>query len=110
MQPRNHGTTRKSRQGLIKSPAAAAPAEAPNGPEALQPNRAEIERRFRLFHTVVPADSGEAGRGRTRYFYRSQAIAFRRDARLHWRAETCAACLRLAKHYLAEYRRRCLPA
>jgi hypothetical protein len=70
------------------------------------PTRPWIERQFALFHTIIPAYSGNIGQRRTSYFYRKQAIAWAGMARQHWPTpDFPALCARLAKSYLATYRK-----
>jgi hypothetical protein len=68
--------------------------------------RQKIENDFRLFGTIIPASTTEYDRRRTAYFYRREAIAWAREARLpHWRQiASPGVALRLAKSYLAIYR------
>ena len=67
----------------------------------------QIARAFELFGTVIPASTGDTIRRRTAYFYRKQAIEWARMARQYWPGggDMQATCLRLAKAYLATYRR-----
>jgi len=65
----------------------------------------QIARAFELFGSVIPASTGDTTRRRTAYFYRREAIAWARMARQEWPGEMQAACRRLAKGYLATYRR-----
>ncbi len=67
-------------------------------------SRERVERAFRLFHTVIPADSAARGRDRTPYFYRREAINWARAAR-QWGGDMRETCVSLAKSYLASYRR-----
>jgi len=70
------------------------------------PTRDWIERQFDLFHTIIPASSEDVGCRRTSYFYRKEAIAWARMSRERWPSKTLAAlCARLAKSYLAAYRK-----
>lgn len=72
------------------------------------PVETERERHWRLFHSIIPADSLQHGRKRTPYFYRLQAINWARTAReLGWfdggRMRTTA--ISIAKMYLADFRK-----
>jgi hypothetical protein len=66
----------------------------------------QITRDFVLFGTIIPASSNDTAMRRTRYFYRAEAIGWARLARQSWTGggDTKAACLRLAKFYLARYK------
>lgn len=69
-----------------------------------------VARQWDLFGSVIPAAirSGgtELGRERTSYFYRQQAIAWSRWWRAFRNDPQREMFRRLAKHYLAEYRKR----
>ena len=69
--------------------------------------REKIERTFELFGSVIPTSTADTERRRTAYFYRQQAIAWARMARQHWPpgGDMQALCRRLAKSYLASYRK-----
>jgi len=67
--------------------------------------RERIERAFELFGTIIPASSQDTERRRTAYFYRREAISWARMARQWWPAGMQATCRRLAKSYLASYRK-----
>jgi len=70
------------------------------------PPRPWIERQFALFHSIIPAYSGNIGQRRTSYFYRKQAIAWAGMARQHWPTRDFPAlCARIAKFYFASYRK-----
>lgn len=79
--------------------------------------RAEIERQWRLFGSVIPAmQLAETkaslpvvpGRDRTRYFYRKQALVWARRSRLpEWVAGSRATAIDFAKMYLKSYRLLC---
>jgi len=64
-----------------------------------------IDRRYKIFGTIIPAYSEEAHR-RTAYFYRKEAILFARTARqcYAWQTAFRDACIRQAKSHLASYR------
>jgi len=67
----------------------------------------EIERAWRLFHSVIPADSAQHGRQRTSYFYRLQAIAWARMAREYgWfdGGRMRDTAISIAKMYLKTFR------
>jgi hypothetical protein len=68
---------------------------------------AQIARTFSLFGSVIPASTEDTTRRRTAYFYRAQAIAWARMARRQWPpgGDMQALCRRLAKSYLASYRK-----
>lgn len=69
--------------------------------------RERIDRAWRLFHSVIPADSAARGRERTPYFYRTQAVAWARMAReFRWDLQMCPTFISLAKSYLVEFRKR----
>ena len=72
-----------------------------------QLTRLQIEQTFKLFGQVIPASTDDYNRRRTSYFYRREAIAWAREARLpNWQAITRReTAVRLAKSYLAIYRR-----
>lgn len=66
----------------------------------------QITRTFELFGTVLAASTADTERRRTAYFYRVQAIAWARMARQNWPSRDMPAlCRRLAKSYLASYRK-----
>jgi hypothetical protein len=67
----------------------------------------QIARAFELFGTVIPASTADATRCRTAYFYRKQAIEWAKMARQYWPGDgdMQSNCHRLAKAYLATYRR-----
>lgn len=68
--------------------------------------REQITRRFELFGTVIAASTADAERRRTPYFYRREAIEWARMARQWWPGgDFQATCRKLAKHYLAAYRK-----
>jgi hypothetical protein len=70
-----------------------------------QLTRQQIEKRFQLFRSIIPANSEDPCRQRTPYFYRREAIAWARMARQWWPTATFAPlCARFAKSYLATYR------
>ena len=70
-----------------------------------QLTRQQIEKRFQLFASIIPANSEDPCRQRTPYFYRREAIAWARMARQWWPTATFAPlCARFAKSYLATYR------
>jgi hypothetical protein len=68
---------------------------------------AQIARTFSLFGSVIPASTADVTRSRTAYFYRQQAIAWARMGRQPWPpgGDMQALCRRLAKSYLASYRK-----
>jgi len=67
----------------------------------------QIARAFELFGTVIPASTQDTIRRRTAYFYRKQAIEWAKLSRQYWPGggDTQATCRRLAKSYLATFRR-----
>jgi len=66
----------------------------------------EIESAFRLYGQVIPASTADCNRRRTAYFYRREAIAWAREARLpNWRAiAPRETSIDIAKSLLATYR------
>lgn len=68
--------------------------------------RAQIEKHYELFRSIIPASTADYDRRRTSYFYRREAIAWAREARAcqAWPILPRPACIRLAKSYLAIYR------
>lgn len=77
-----------------------------DAPATAEPMTAEaIERHFELFGSIIPAFSDGAGRHRTSYFYRQQAIQWAQMARQWWPGGAMQPiCRKLAKNYLAQYR------
>lgn len=67
--------------------------------------REQISRAFELFGSVIPTSSADTERRRTSYFYRREAIAWARMARQWWPAQMQMTCRKLAKNYLASYRK-----
>jgi hypothetical protein len=68
---------------------------------------AQIARTFELFGTIIPSSTEDTTRRRTAYFYRQQAIAWARMGRQPWPpgGDMQSLCRRLAKSYLASYRK-----
>ena len=66
---------------------------------------AQITHAFELFGSVIPASTGDTTRPRTAHFYRKAAIEWAHMAREWPPGEVPAVCRRLAKSYLATYRR-----
>jgi len=83
--------------------------EAPRIPSDPEPGLTakQIARAFELFGTVIPASTDDTIRRRTAYFYRKQAIEWAKLARQYWPGggDMQATCRRLAKSYLATFRR-----
>jgi hypothetical protein len=71
-------------------------------------NRERVERDFRLFGTVLQAQSECERFRRSSYFYKREAISWAREAlrglRGAWPLLPYEKSLRLAKSYLAHYR------
>jgi len=85
------------------SPSAiAVPVREPYPPES----RERIERKYKLFGTIIAASTVDYDRTRTPYFYQKSAIAWARMAREVWPTESFPPlCRRMAKSYLATYRK-----
>lgn len=72
-----------------------------------------LQREWELYGCIVPASvtaaqyqsQRVAGRERTSYFYRKQAIGWLRNMRLAWTAEMRATCKSLALSYLASFKK-----
>jgi len=71
-----------------------------------QLTRQQIEQTYRLFGQVIPASTEDYNRRRTSYFYRKEAIAWAREARLPNRQAITRreTAVRLAKFYLSIFR------
>ncbi len=92
-----------SRVEAFRLPVIAVPADAATiASDEMTPER--IARQFELFGSIIPASSDGAGRHRTCYFYRKQAIEWSRMARQWGQPDFAPICRRLAKRYLALYR------
>lgn len=82
--------------------AIAIPFQEPYPPEAPE----KLDRKFRLFGTIIAASTADYDRPRTSYFYRQSAIAWARMGREVWPTESFPPlCRRMAKSYLAAYRK-----
>ena len=65
-------------------------------------NRTDIERKFALFGSIIPASTADYDRERTAYFYLREAISWRHFALAHPGLKDTA--LKLARSYFRSYK------